>query len=57
MERHYCLCRHYHVHHALQGGGGGEEEEHPLLHKYYQIKKAQNKCDGGKAKGGKYVKW
>ncbi len=51
MEWHYCLCRHYRVRRALQGGGGGEEED--INAQVLPNKKAQNKCDRGKAKGGK----
>ncbi len=53
----YCLQQHWHVHRALQGGGGGEEEERPLSHKYYQIEKPRTSVTGGRAQGGKYVKW
>jgi hypothetical protein len=52
----YCLRRHYHVPRALQGGGGGRRGM-SIIAQVLPNKKAQNKCEGGKAKGGKYIKW
>jgi hypothetical protein len=39
------------------GRGRGGSRGTSIIAQVIPNKKAQNKCDGGKAKGGKYVKW
>ncbi len=39
------------------GRGRGGRRGTSIIAQVLPNEKAQNKCDGGKAKGGKYVKW